>query len=194
MKICFATNNPNKINEVRDFLKGSKYEIVSLAEIGCTEDIPETSDTIEGNSHQKAAYVFEHYRIPCFADDTGLEVEALNGEPGVKSARFAGEQRDASDNNDLLLKKLTGETNRNARFKTVITWITGEGFKQFTGIVKGTILDQNSGVGGFGYDPLFKPEGYKITFAEMSMGEKNRISHRALATKAFIDYLSNQKT
>ena len=193
MKICFATNNPNKINEVRDFLKGSKYEIVSLAEIGCAEDIPETSDTIEGNSHQKAAYVFEHYQIPCFADDTGLEVEALKGEPGVKSARFAGEQRDAGDNNELLLEKLTGETNRSARFKTVITWITGEGSKQFTGIVNGEILDEHSGIGGFGYDPLFRPEGYQQTFADMSMVEKNRISHRALATKAFNDYLSTQK-
>ncbi|MEL6559096.1 MAG: RdgB/HAM1 family non-canonical purine NTP pyrophosphatase [Bacteroidota bacterium] len=193
MKICFATNNPNKINEVRDFLKGGKYEIVSLAEVGCTEDIPETSDTIEGNSHQKAAYVFEHYHIPCFADDTGLEVEALNGEPGVKSARFAGEQRDSGDNNELLLKKLTGKTNRSARFKTVITWITVEGSKQFAGIVNGEILDEHSGVGGFGYDPLFRPEGYQQSFAEMSMGEKNRISHRALATKAFIDYLSAQK-
>ena len=193
MKICFATNNPNKINEVKDFLKGSRYEIVSLAEIGCAEDIPETSATIEGNSYQKAAYVFENYNIPCFADDTGLEVEALDGEPGVKSARYAGDQRDADDNNELLLRRLDGKSNRKARFKTVITWITPEGSQQFSGIVNGEILERYSGVGGFGYDPLFRPDGYEQTFAEMTMSEKNRISHRALATKSFIDYLSIQK-
>ena len=193
MKICFATNNPNKINEVRDFLEGSKYEIVSLAEVGCTEDIPETSETIEGNSYEKAAYIFENYNVPCFADDTGLEVEALDGEPGVKSARFAGDQRNGDDNNELLLRRLGGKINRKGRFKTVITWITKEGSKQFTGIVNGEILHHHSGVRGFGYDPLFRPDGYEQTFAEMTMREKNQISHRALATKAFIEYLSNQK-
>ncbi len=193
MKICFATNNANKIKEVQSFLKDTDYEIVSLKEIGCLEDIPETSDTIEGNSLQKAEYVFRKYHISCFADDTGLEVEALNGEPGVKSARFAGEQRSAADNNQLLLDRLEDQLNRSARFKTVITWITADGNQQFTGIVNGVILHSLTGKDGFGYDPLFKPTGFELSFAEMTMSQKNAISHRALATRQFIDYLTAQK-
>lgn len=193
MKICFATNNPNKIKEVQDFLSGSGYEILSLKDIGCFEEIPETSDTIGGNSLQKATFVYENFQIPCFADDTGLEVESLNGAPGVKSARFAGDQRNPSDNNQLLLLRLADQTNRNARFKTVITWITENGYEQFTGIVNGTILKELTGKDGFGYDPLFKPDHFNQSFAEMTMSQKNAISHRALATRQFIDYLTAQR-
>ncbi|MGB3464567.1 MAG: non-canonical purine NTP diphosphatase [Cyclobacteriaceae bacterium] len=193
MKVCFATNNSNKLSEIKDFLKDSSYEILSLSDIGCHADIPETSDTIEGNSLLKARYVFDRYNIACFADDTGLEVAAINGEPGVRSARFAGDQRSAEDNNRLLLEKLKNKQDRSARFKTVITWISDKEIKQFTGMVEGTIVDTYTGDKGFGYDPLFKPAGFDKTFAQMSMAEKNTISHRALATGKLIDYLTLQK-
>ena len=190
MEICFATNNANKLSEVQQLLSDTPYKVVSLKDIGCTEDIAETADTIEGNSALKANYVFQHYHIPCFADDTGLEVAALAGAPGVYSARFAGPQRSAADNNALLLERLAGKADRSARFKTVISWVSEEGMQQFTGIVNGKILDSLTGTDGFGYDPLFLPDGFSQSFAEMSMEQKNVISHRALATREFIDYLA----
>ena len=190
MKICFATNNSNKLYEVRQLLASTPFEVVSLRDIGCTEDIVETADTIEGNSALKAEYVFRNYKLPCFADDTGLEVDALDGAPGVYSARFAGPQRSASDNNSLLLQRLQGATDRSARFKTVISWVNSEGLHQFTGIVNGKILTELAGTDGFGYDPLFVPDGFTQSFAQMTLEQKNRISHRALATRKFIDYLA----
>jgi len=193
MKICFATNNPNKVKEVEALLQGYDFEVVSLKDIGCEDDVPETSDSIEGNSLQKARYVFKHYQVPCFADDTGLEVDFLNGDPGIYSARYAGEQRNAVDNNRLLLQNLDGVDDRNAQFKTVVTWVNGQEEKQFVGIVKGEILEMLSGFEGFGYDPLFRPIGFEETFAQMSTEQKNSISHRALATRQFIDYLTAQK-
>ncbi len=190
MKICFATNNPNKLREVRALL-GNEFELVSLEDIGCVEDIPETADTIEGNSRLKAAYVSEHYHIPCFADDTGLEVKALGGDPGVFSARYAG-NRDSEANMNLLLHNLTEIIDRTAQFKTVITLIIGEKSWQFTGIIKGVIGNEPTGNEGFGYDPIFIPDGYKLTFAQMSANEKNAISHRALAVNQLISHLKNE--
>lgn len=190
MEICFATNNANKLLEVQQLLAATSYKVVSLKEIGCTEDIAETADTIEGNSSLKANYVYQKYDIPCFADDTGLEVAALDGAPGVYSARFAGPQRSASDNNALLLERLQGKADRSARFKTVISWANDGQIRQFTGIVNGKILESLTGSDGFGYDPLFLPDGFSQSFAEMSMAQKNAISHRALATREFIDYLA----
>lgn len=191
IKICFATNNLHKINELNSLL-GSDIELVSLKDIGCLEELAETSATIEGNSTQKAAYVFNQYRIACFADDTGLEVEALNGAPGVYSARYAGEHGNAKANMELLLKNLKGQSNRKARFKTVITYFATDGQQtQFEGIVNGTIVDSPKGDHGFGYDPIFVPDGYNTTFAEMDLTEKNKISHRALAVKKLIDFLKH---
>jgi XTP/dITP diphosphohydrolase len=191
MKICFATNNPNKVKEINTTV-GSLIEIVSLADIGCTVEIPEEQDTIEGNSSQKANYVKEHFNIDCFADDTGLEVEILGGEPGVYSARYAGEEGDSIKNMTLLLKNLEGKTNRKAQFKTVVTLILDGIEHQFEGIVKGAIRTELSGNRGFGYDPIFEPEGYDITFAEMSMEQKNKISHRGKAVKKLLDFLKSQ--
>ncbi len=190
MKIVFATNNPNKIFEIQSMLpKG--IEIISLESIGCHEDIPETCDTIEGNAIQKANYVLEKYGYDCFADDTGLEVEALNSEPGVFSARYAGEQRNADDNMTKLLSNLEDKPNRSARFKTVICLNLNGKQHLFTGLAKGEITKQKSGSGGFGYDPIFQPEGYQHTFAEISLAEKNIISHRGKATQLLIDFLKN---
>jgi XTP/dITP diphosphohydrolase len=188
MQICFATNNQHKLEEVRH-LRGHKFQILSLQEIGCLDELPETQDTLEGNSLQKADFVFSKYRIPCFADDTGLEVEALHGAPGVYSARYAGLQRDSNDNIKLLLQNLKSATNRNAQFRTIITL---KGFKQdyfFEGIVKGKITTEKKGISGFGYDPVFIPEGFDITFAEMNMTEKNKLSHRAIAVEKLIKFL-----
>jgi XTP/dITP diphosphohydrolase len=205
MEICFATNNAHKIEEIKALL-GSKFpyyakaslikkasagwQVVSLAEIGCHEELPEERDTLEDNSLQKAEYVFKKYKVTCFADDTGLEVEVLNGAPGVYSARYAGEQRSAEANMDLLLKNLEGKSDRKAQFRTVITLIQPEGLHQFEGTVEGTILEQRRGKGGFGYDPIFLPYGFSKTLAEMSMEEKNQISHRARATEKLIKFLT----
>lgn len=188
MKICFATNNAKKIQEVKAAL-GSEFEIVSLETIGCHEELPETGDTLDHNAFQKARYVFENYGVDCFADDTGLEVDALNGAPGVYSGRFAGEPRSDERNIDLLLERLEGIHNRNARFRTVIALILGGEEYSFEGIAEGEIIEQRSGQGGFGYDPVFKPKSYTQTFAELSMEEKNTISHRGKAVKALIDFL-----
>ncbi len=192
MTICFATNNANKLKEARELL--SQYEVVGLKDIGCHEDIPETADTIEGNSLLKAKYVFENYHIACFADDTGLEVDALGGEPGVYSARYAGKHHDSEANMKKLLENLQPESNRSAQFKTVITYHSGTDIVQFEGIVRGRITLEPSGNKGFGYDPVFTPEGYQQTFAEMSSSEKNAISHRGIALNQLISHLNNINT
>ncbi|MGQ7946947.1 non-canonical purine NTP diphosphatase [Flavobacterium sp. WC2509] len=189
MKIVFATNNKNKIKEIQSMLPPS-IEIISLESIGCHEEIPETADTIEGNAIMKANYVTEKYGFDCFADDTGLEVDALNGEPGVFSARYAGEQKLAEDNMEKLLLNLKNEANREAQFKTVITLnLKGEQYL-FTGIARGVITLEKIGDEGFGYDPIFRPEGYKETFAQLSLATKNTISHRGKATQKLISFLN----
>jgi XTP/dITP diphosphohydrolase len=163
---------------------------VSLEQIGCYEDLAETSDTMEGNSLQKAQYVFDNYKLSCFADDSGLEVDALHGAPGVYSARYAGPQRDDEDNIQLLLKNLSGITNRNARFRTVITLIQDDGsVKTFEGVVAGNIIHEKKGIDGFGYDPIFQPDGYSQTFAEMTLEAKNKMSHRSRAMQKLVAYL-----
>lgn len=186
--LCFATNNQHKINEVRAHL-GPDFQLVSLAEIGCTEELLEDQSTLEGNSFQKAEYVYKHFGVSCIADDTGLEVEALLGAPGIRSARYAGEQRSADDNMKLLLKNLEASENRRARFRTVITLMTPHFSKQFEGIVSGQIIKDYRGAGGFGYDPVFLPDGHTLTLAEMSMEEKNAISHRAMAVNKLVEFL-----
>ena len=188
MKICFATNNPKKLEEVKAAL-GEEFEIVSLADIGCLEELPETGDTLEHNAFQKARHVKTHYRVDCFADDTGLEVEALDGAPGVYSGRFAGEPRSDERNLSLLLERMQDKTNRKASFRTVIALLLGAESHAFEGKVSGEILRQRSGEAGFGYDPVFRPEGYKQTFAELSMQEKNAISHRGRAVRKLADFL-----
>ena len=180
--IVFATNNRHKLDEVRSIL-GKTCNIVSLADIGCREDIPETSNTLEGNALLKARYVKQHYGYDCFADDTGLEVKALNNAPGVYSARYAGEKKDSSANRKKLLTELENQNNREARFRTVISLVWKEQEYLFEGEVKGHIIDEERGQGGFGYDPVFIPEGYGQTFAEMDDEIKNTISHRAKAVK-----------
>lgn len=188
-KILFASNSEHKLSEVRSIL-GPDFRILSLAEVGLYEDIPETQDTIEGNAEQKARYVFERQRMPCLADDSGLEVNALDGEPGVRSARYAGEHGNSLENMRLLLKKLEGEDDRTARFKCVLAYIDEGGqLYRFEGIVKGTILTEQRGQGGFGYDPLFVPEGHQRTFAEMTDEEKNTMSHRTHALRKFTEFI-----
>ena len=188
MKIVFATNNSNKVNEVQALLPET-IEIISLKDIGCTEDIPETSPTIDGNAIQKAKYVADNYGFNCFADDTGLEVMALNGEPGVLSARYAGETKDAEANMQKLLENLENVDNREAQFKTVISLCLVEKYYTFTGICKGKITREKRGKQGFGYDPIFLPEGYTETFAEMPLSLKNQIGHRGKAVLQLIDFL-----
>lgn len=189
MKLCFATNNAHKIEEIRA-LVDDYHQILSLQDVGCNEELAEEQDTLEGNSNQKAAYVFKNYNTACFADDTGLEVTVLNNAPGVYSARYAGNQRSAVENMNLLLKNLEGNEERRAQFRTVITLITPKLTKQFEGIVKGTIIKEKRGVAGFGYDPIFLPDGFSRTLAEMTMEEKNKISHRSRAVKKLIDFLN----
>jgi XTP/dITP diphosphohydrolase len=186
--LCFATNNRHKIEEVRAHL-GPDFPLSGLEEIGCKEELPEEQPTLEGNSFQKAEYVYKNFGISCFADDTGLEVAELQGAPGVYSARYAGDQRSAEANMQLLLKNLAGSENRKARFRTVITLITPEFARQFEGIVTGQIINEYKGSGGFGYDPIFLPDGYSKTLAEMSMEEKNAISHRARAVTKLVEFL-----
>ncbi len=186
--LCFATNNAHKVAEIQALL-GTNFVLQSLKDIGCEEELAETGTTLEANSLQKAQYLFDNYHVDCFADDTGLEVEALNGEPGVYSARYAGEQRDSLDNIHLLLTKLKGQVNRKARFRTVITLIQAGVITQFEGIVEGHIMEELKGTAGFGYDPIFVPNGYETTFAEMSMEEKGSISHRGRAFQKLITFL-----
>ena len=189
MQLVSATNNANKIKEIKQLLTSS-IQLLSLQEIKCLEDIPETSPTIEGNAIQKAEYVYKNYDYNCFADDIGLEIDALNGEPGVYSARYAGEQKDANDNMNFVLKKLEGIENRNARFITVIALIIDGKTTCFEGVVEGTISLKKSGSEGFGYDPIFKPNGFDITFSEMDLEQKNKISHRGKAVKQLSDFLT----
>ncbi len=188
MKLCFATNNTNKLSEIQSLL-GDELQLVSLQDIGCDVDIPEPYDTIAENSKGKAQFVWDRYGINCFADDTGLEVFALKGEPGVLSARYAGPQKNADDNMNLLLQNLEIHPNKAARFITVITLVIEGTFKQFEGIVEGTIISSKQGGHGFGYDPIFIPENESRTFAEMTLEEKNSFSHRARAFSKLIDYL-----
>ena len=205
MKIVFATNNEHKLSEIRSIL-GENFEVLSLKDIGCDVDIPETGKTLDENALQKAQYVYDHYHIDCFADDTGLEVEALNGAPGVYSARYANienpsaESHDAEANMSRLLRELGNNNNRKARFRTVIALIQKKDvcpcgctsikqIHQFEGIVNGEIIQERRGGEGFGYDPIFQPEGYDQTFAELGMEIKNHISHRARATQKLADYL-----
>lgn len=188
MRVCFATNNPKKLEEIKAYL-GGQWQVLSLEDIGCQEELPETGDTLEANSLQKAQWVWDHYQIACFADDTGLEVTALNGAPGVYSARYAGPQRSNEDNVKLLLQHMQGVADRSARFRTVLSWVHAGGVQQFAGEVRGTIIAAPRGEGGFGYDPVFVPEGHNRSFAEMSMQEKNSMSHRARAMKKLADFL-----
>ena len=188
MKLVFASNNKNKIQEIQALVPNT-IQIVSLEDIGCTEDIPETADTIEGNAILKANYVTSNYGYDCFADDTGLEVEALNGAPGVYSARYAGEQKDANDNMDKLLSELKDKSNRKANFKTVIALNLNGKQNLFTGIINGKIIKEKIGTNGFGYDPIFVADGFDKTFAELSMEEKSTISHRGIAVKELILFL-----
>lgn len=190
-KLVFATNNAHKLEEVRAIL-GNDYEVLSLADINLHEDIPETAGTLEGNALQKAQYVKQHYGLDCFADDTGLEVDALNGEPGVYSARYAGEGHDSEANMSKLLLKMNKKRNRKARFRTIVALIQGEDIHLFEGIVNGTIIKERRGKGGFGYDPIFVPEGYSQTLAEIGE-EKNKISHRARAIAKLADFLKNKE-
>jgi XTP/dITP diphosphohydrolase len=191
MKLVFASNNKNKIQEIQALVPKT-IQIVSLEDIGCTEDIPETADTIEGNAILKANYVTEKYGYDCFADDTGLEVETLNGAPGVYSARYAGEQKDANDNMDKLLSELKDKSNRKANFKTVIALNLNGKQNLFTGIINGKIIEEKIGTNGFGYDPIFVADGYEKTFAELTMEEKSTISHRGIAVKELILFLQKQ--
>lgn len=190
MKLVFASNNKNKLQEIRHQLP-SEIELLSLEDIGCLEDIPETAETIEGNAILKADYVTKNYGYDCFADDTGLEVDALNDAPGVYSARYAGEQKNADDNMDKLLSELKDKENRSARFKTVIALNINGKQHLFTGIVDGTITTEKAGTQGFGYDPVFKPEGSGLTFAQISLNEKALLSHRGRAVAQLIDFLKS---
>lgn len=192
MNLVFASNNKNKIAEIQSMLPES-IKILSLEDINCLEDIPETADNIEGNAILKADYVTQKYGYDCFADDTGLEVDALNGEPGVYSARYAGEQKNADDNMNKLLEALKNKENRSAQFKTVITLnLKGKQYL-FTGIAKGEITFTKTGTNGFGYDPIFKPENFNETFAELPLATKNTIGHRGKAVKQLIDFLNTTK-
>lgn len=189
MELVFATHNKNKLIEIKALLP-HYIELLSLDDIGCDEEIPETADTIEGNAILKAEHVRHRYGYDCFADDTGLQVEALNGEPGVYSARYAGDAKNDEANITKLLKNLEGKENRNAQFKTAIALNLNDNQNLFTGICKGEIIQERLGEQGFGYDPVFVPAGFKQTFAEMSISEKSGISHRGLAFKELIAYLS----
>ena len=192
MKLVFATNNQNKVNEVQSLLP-EHITILSLKDIACEEDIPETQPTIEGNAIQKAQYVKEHYGYDCFADDTGLEVHSLNGEPGVFSARYAGSQRNADDNMNKLLNELETKEGRSAHFKTVVALILNGEQHTFTGICNGTIIKEKKGEKGFGYDPIFMADGFTETFAQISLAEKNRVGHRGKAVQKLIDFLNTKK-
>jgi XTP/dITP diphosphohydrolase len=190
MQLVFATNNHNKIKEVQSLIP-QHIKLLSLEDIGCLEDVPETQSTIVGNAKQKAEYIKTNYGYDCFADDTGLEVQALNGDPGVYSARYAGEQRNAGDNMNKLLKELKPHANRQAQFKTVIALHLNGKLQTFTGICEGDITQTKQGDKGFGYDPIFKAKGYTKTFAEISLEEKNTIGHRGKAVKQLIDFLNS---
>lgn len=191
MHICFASNNKNKHYEIQALI-GTTISIQTLEEIGCSEELQETQNTLEGNALQKAEYVFKKFNIACFADDTGLEVEALHGKPGVYSARYAGSQRSSEDNMSFLLDNLADSLNRKAQFRTVITYIDHQGTYSFEGIISGTITETPKGSKGFGYDPIFIPEGSNKSFGEMDLQEKNQFSHRAKATAQLVEFLKER--
>jgi len=188
MELCFATNNAHKLEEVQDLL-GESFLLTTLREIGCDEEIPETHDTIPENSFEKAEYIWEKYGINCFADDSGLEVDTLSGEPGVHSAYYGGPERDANLNMDVLLKNLEGHKDLSARFICVITLVIAGEYRQFEGVIEGTISREKRGNHGFGYNPIFIPEGHDRTFAEMTMQEKSELSHRGRAFEKLKQYL-----
>lgn len=192
MKLVFATNNAHKLQEIQ-LLLGDSIELLCLNDINCTDEIPENQETLEGNAAEKAFYIFNKYQLNCFADDTGLEIEALNGEPGVYSARYAGPERSAELNMNLVLAKMAKIKNRNARFRTVISLVIDGREIQFEGVVEGQILEEKRGQTGFGYDPIFKPVESNSSFAEMTMDEKNKISHRGRAVQKLVDYLIDLK-
>ncbi len=191
MKLVFATNNENKLTEIQKLLDKS-INLKSLKDIGCYEEIPETGHTLEINANQKSSFIFARYKINCFSDDTGLEIDALNGEPGVYSARYAGEDKNAQSNMAKVLSKMAGIKNRKARFRTVISLIIDGKEFQFEGIVNGQITESESGNEGFGYDPIFIPDGYCQTFAELDLNEKNKISHRGMAVKKLVEFLNSK--
>lgn len=188
MELVFATNNQHKLHELQAIL-GNQFKLLSLKDINCNEEIPEEQATLEGNASQKAFFIFEKYGYNCFADDTGLEIDSLNGEPGVYSARYAGEEKSAEANMEMVLEKLTKIKKRNARFRTVISLIIDGKETQFEGLVNGEILKVKKGGSGFGYDPIFQPEGFEVSFAEMELSEKNKISHRGRAVQKLVEYL-----
>jgi len=188
-ELIFATNNLHKLSEIQSIV-GKNFTIKSLQEIGCTEDIPETAPTLEGNALLKAQYIYDRFGKNCFADDTGLEVEALDGRPGVFSARYATDGHDFEANIDKVLEELTGVENHKARFRTVIALILDGSVRYFEGIVNGKIISERKGVKGFGYDPVFLPDGHEQTFAEMPLDEKNKISHRARAVSKLVEFLN----
>jgi XTP/dITP diphosphohydrolase len=190
MELVFATHNEHKRKELQDIL-GDAFKLLSLHDIGCTEEIPEEQETLEENASQKAFFVYHKFGYSCFADDTGLEIEALHNEPGVYSARYAGEDKNSEANIDKVLHKLAKIKNRRARFRTVISLIIAGEEKQFEGMVNGTILTTRRGTKGFGYDPVFLPDGYTETFAEMDLSRKNQISHRGKAVEKLVHYLKN---
>ena len=188
MKIVFATNNANKLSEIR-LLLPEEIEVLSLQDINCFEELPETHPTIEQNALQKARYIFDNYGFNCFADDTGLEINSLGGEPGVYSARYAGDLCNAKDNINKVLFKLSGQQDRNANFRTIIALIINGKERIFEGRCEGFIANKTRGLAGFGYDPIFIPSGYKITFAQMSKNQKGKISHRGKAVAKLVDFL-----
>jgi len=189
VNLVFATNNAHKLYEIKQLL-GTNFNLLSLSDINCSDEIPEDYETLEENAMQKAQYIYDRYQLNSFADDTGLEVEALNGRPGVYSARYAGPQRNSSDNITLLLSELNGKTNRNAQFRTVIALILNDKKYYFEGVVKGIIIEKPIGANGFGYDPVFVPEGYNQTFAQLPIEIKNTISHRGLAFVKLLNHLT----
>ena len=191
MRIIFATGNANKLNEIRAAIP-SGIEVIGLEDVGIFEEMPEDHETLEENALQKAQYLHEKSGLTCFSDDTGLEIEALNGAPGVYSARYAGEEKNAEANMAKVLQEMADQDNRSARFRTVIALVGPKGEKSFEGIVKGNILLQKQGEEGFGYDPIFQPEGEERSFAQMGLTEKNTVSHRARAFKKLLEYLSTE--
>jgi XTP/dITP diphosphohydrolase len=193
MKLVFATNNQHKLQELQAIL-GKEFKLLSLKDINCNEEIPEEQETLEGNASQKSWFVYNKYGYNCFADDTGLEIEALGGEPGVYSARYAGEEKSAEANMTKVLDKMAKINSRNARFRTVVSLIIDGEEKQFEGKVEGKILDDKKGGEGFGYDPIFQPNGFDISFAEMELVEKNKISHRGRAVQKLVNYMKTIET
>ena len=193
MKLVFATNNPHKLQEIKHLLTNS-IELLSLSDIHCTDEIPENQETLEGNAAEKSFYIFNKYGLNCFADDTGLEIAALHGEPGVYSARYAGEGKSSENNMNLVLEKMSEIKNRKARFRTVISLVIDHHETQFEGVVDGQILEEKRGKTGFGYDPIFKPNESHLSFAEMPMEEKSKMSHRGRAIQKLVDYLSQFNT